>query len=104
MKKLKKNNNFSTSKFFLCSIIISLILLSITQVIFANKSASFGEKLRATEELVNILDEENKTIKNKIVKLSALSQIEKEAFKIGYSKSTSFVFLSSPFPIAYNNK
>lgn len=81
-------------------IIISILSISLARVVLANILATSGQQLAAANQKVEILDEENQKIENKISKLESLSRVERLAKKKGFVKTKNVEILSPNVPIA----
>lgn len=96
--KPKKPNSFFRS--IVTVLIISILSISLARVVLANILATSGQQLAAANQKVEILNEENQKIENKISKLESLSRVERLAKKKGFVKTKNVEILSPNVPIA----
>lgn len=96
--KPKKPKSFFRS--IVTVLIISILSISLARVVLANILATSGQQLAAANQKVEILNEENQKIENKISKLESLSRVERLAKKKGFVKTKNVEILAPNVPIA----
>jgi len=79
------------------------VSLGLIQIIIANQTASSGLKVKNFDETVNILESENRRLENQIAKETSLTVIYKKAKSLGFKTQASFIFYTSPLPVAYKS-
>lgn len=81
-----------------------ILIFALAQVVAANQTAASGEQVKALEDQADQLKTENKKLNLEIARATSMQKIGEEAVRLGYKKTSSYVFLSSPLPVALNLK
>jgi cell division protein FtsL len=91
----KKENNFNLIGRIRLQILVTAAVMAtalfFTQLVFANKLATDGEKLSQIEKKINALEEENGTLRLNITKESSLATISKKASNLGFEKPSQVI-------------
>lgn len=76
-------------------IIPILTILLISTILVAVKATNEGSKLLTLEKRAAELEEENKELKNQIISKTSLTEIGKNADKLGLGKPEKFIYLTN---------
>lgn len=79
------------------------ITLGLIQIIVANQTAASGLKVKNFDDEIINLGNENRKLENEIAKETSLALIYKKAKKLGFKSQASYVFFTSPLPVAYKS-
>ena len=85
---------------FITTIIITVIFLSIVQVVVSSSLSITGIDLSLIEKKGNVYKTENSILKEKLLYASSLSQIASKAATLGFVESSSIVVIRSSLPVA----
>lgn len=88
-------------KLFILLIII-LSFFAILQVILLNKYSTTGEQISSLNTDIEDIKKVNSKIRMEIASVSAMASIAYRAQYSGLNKSSSFVSLKTPLPVAYD--
>lgn len=98
----EQGNNKPKRTLLLLGVIIAV--LAITQVFVANQTASSGEKVGNIDLEIEKINDENRNLEVDIAKASSLKNIQEQADKFGFTRARTFVYLTSPLPVALNTR
>lgn len=80
--------------------IITIISLSIVQVVVSNKLSTTGIELENLQSQINKYKKENTILEEKVLEASSLINVSKKAKDLGFVEAKSQIYLSSPLPLA----
>jgi hypothetical protein len=80
---------------------ILVIMLSVAKIYVSNQIATSGVVLGKVEEEVSVYRTENILLSEKLYFASALTNIEKEAVKLGFVEQKSDFVLNGQVPVAF---
>lgn len=102
----KKNFQKHNHKCRLC-LALSLMLvigLSITKIIFVNRSATWGRNLEAIKKEAQIIRQENQIIKSEIAqKNGGLTQLSQTAITQGFTDKPQVKFINNEWELAFKS-
>lgn len=104
MKKFNLEKNTRREKFsgiFVGILIGVVVMLSIIQVLIANRLVEASEKLRTLDREIVSIQNDNQTLAESLRSPRSLTFIEQQAKIAGFVKSDKVVFLAAPAPVAY---
>ncbi len=85
---------------FLTFLIITVIGLSLLQVVVSNSYSTTGILLEKIDRDVTFYKEENAKIKEKLLIASSYTQISSQASVLGFMDQKSEIYLNTPLPLA----
>jgi len=88
------------SAYLVVVVILTILVLSIVQVVVANRISTTGLTLAKLQEEVKEYKRENTLIKEKILKDSSLTEIASSAATLGFAPSKENLKLGVPLPLA----
>lgn len=94
--KNKKKNRLLAGSAKVKVIFVFVMLLTglvFTQLVFANNLATDGQKLSHIREKIRNLEDENTTLRAEIAQTSSLTNLSKEAQKLGFKKPSKLTIL-----------
>jgi cell division protein FtsL len=100
MKNKTKLLGSSGTRKLVFVVVISVLLLALTQLAISHQLANSGEKIRRFEEETARLEEENRALIEQISKLSSLSKISLQAEKLGFLRTTRVLHLTPQVSVA----
>jgi hypothetical protein len=86
----------------LSGIIFIILSLSIVQVSVANSMSTTGVELSQLQKELAKYEKENKLLEERYLEAASLTNLDKQAKKIGFVESKSQEYLSTPLPLALN--
>ena len=86
--------------FFIGFMSLTIICLSIVQVIISNSLSTTGLDLAKIERELHTYQRENDTFRQKVLITSSLTQIASVAGELGFTSKKSEIFLTTPLPLA----
>lgn len=86
--------------FLIIIFIITIITLSVIKVGTSNKLSTTGIELENLQSEIAKYKKENTLLQEKVLEAGALINISKKAKDLGFVKSRSQIYLSSPLPLA----
>jgi len=102
LKKEKEKLKILGCKKILAVIFFAVGLICILQIGVANRTVDMALSLSKLEEQAWNLERENRGLERKISENTGLAVIEKKAKKMGMSKISSYVFLTSAVKFAFD--
>lgn len=81
-------------------LIIVVISLSVVQISFSNRVATDGAQLSMLDQKIAEYKRENTLLQEQVLQASSLTNIEKNAQKLGFVDGESPIYLSAPLPLA----
>lgn len=90
------------SALFLIILVAIVMLLSVIQVVASNRLSTTGIELGAYQDSIKKYKTENAVLMEKLLIASSLNQIASSAAQLGFTEGKSYVFLSTPIPLAVN--
>ena len=84
----------------LAIIIVTILSLSLIQLVISHRLATSGEKVRLLEAEISLLERENNRLSAEINQIASLSRIASEAEKMGLTKATQVLRLTPEIPVA----
>lgn len=86
--------------FFLSLLFMTILVLSVVQVVATNRLSTTGTTLGALQDEIKKYKTENAILKETVLEASSLTQIASSAATLGLEPSKSHVFVGQPQPIA----
>lgn len=86
--------------YFISVIIVTVISLSIVQVVISNSLSTTGLDLAKIEQDLNTYERENDTLRQKVLTATSLTYIASAAGQLGFVEQKSQIYLSTPLPLA----
>lgn len=84
---------------FITFIILTVVVLSLVQIIVSNRLTTTGAILSKLEEDINLYEKENSLLEEKLLSAQSLSKISLLAQEKGFIKDDSHLSLTTPLPI-----
>lgn len=82
---------------------ILIVVLGILQIVLSNCLSNYGKKLSDLTKLTSSLVSENEHIKKKIASTSALTNLTKRAYDLGFTQKAQIVYLEELYSVAQNS-
>ena len=86
--------------YFLGSIVILIVVLSVTQIIVSNSLSTKGVSLGKLQDKIQANKKENMLLKEQVLTLSSFTTIASKAAEIGLQKNVSRLYMETSMPIA----
>lgn len=86
--------------FFIGFITLTIICLSIVQVVISNSLSTTGLDLAKIEKELHAYQRENDTLRQRVLIASSLTRIASVAGELGFTSKKFEVFLTTPLPLA----
>ncbi len=88
------------SKICIGLVVITILVLSVVQVVVANRISTNGIELAKVQNEIKKIKTDNVVLKEKILQRSSFTEIASKAGELGFVKSNKNVYLSTPLPLA----
>jgi hypothetical protein len=88
-------------KIVILGLTLVIFLLTVVRVVVANGISTNGVVLANISQRNETIARENMLLKEKLYRLSSLSNIASEAAKLGFVSNTEYISLNSPLPLAH---
>lgn len=88
--------------FFITSLILIILFLSVVQVVVSNRLSTTGVELGRLQGEIKDYKNENALMKEKLLTFSSFTHIASIASKEGFVRNKSYVLMTSPLPLARN--
>lgn len=85
---------------FITCIIITILSLSVIQVVISNSLSTTGLDLSKIEGNLHVYQRENDMLRQKMLIASSLTRIASVAGELGFASKKSEIFVSTPLPLA----
>jgi cell division protein FtsL len=96
---MKKNNQKRYSKLSLL-VILTVITLSLVQIVISHHLSTSGEKIRQMEDRIALLEQENRTLNGEIGSVGSLSSISAKASELGLVRTSQIQHFAEQIPVA----